>query len=90
MGSTERITLINSIEKIFFEQAFQSFNEKHPGKTNRVKEYINEDEDYLVKYYTTFTKNWLNYLTENELKQIMTEKITAGFTTGLQRDSGLV
>lgn len=75
MRNEERINLVNSIEKIFFDQAFQIFNEKHPGVSNRIVNYLEEDDAYLLKYYTNFTRNWLNFLGEDELRQILTEKM---------------
>ena len=76
MGISERMKLVNSIEKIFFDHAFQIFNEKHPGASNRIKDYLVDDEDYLVKYYTTLTKSWLTYINPVELQQILMDKMS--------------
>lgn len=78
MNNEERIQLINSIEKLFYDHAFTVFREKHPGITNKINGYIADDDLYLLKYYNTYTKSWLSYLGEDELQKLLSDKINSG------------
>lgn len=75
MLNEERVKLVNSIERVFFERAFEVFNDKHSGDSNKITEYLKDDEYYLLKYYNTFTKNWLTYLNEDELNKLLLDQM---------------
>ena len=75
MSILDRVKLINTLEKLFYQQAFDSFFNSKGVETNNIVKFMETDKDYLLKYYTNFTKSWLQYLSNDELLSMVQEKL---------------
>ena len=73
MSTNKRFELINLLESLMLKEDYETFLKKN----NR---FVHEDETEIFKknwykYSSTFTRMWLNYLTDDRLEKILNKKL---------------
>jgi len=75
MPLDKRIKLINFLEEIFIKEAIENFEK------NNKRPVVNEEkiqlENNWLNYSSNFTRMWLNYLTDENLEKILSNKLNS-------------
>jgi hypothetical protein len=75
MPLEKRIKLINFLEEIFIKEAIEDFEK------NNKRPVVNEEKIQIgnswLNYTSNFTRMWLNYLTDENLEKILSNKLNS-------------
>jgi hypothetical protein len=89
MPLDKRIKLINFLEELFIKEAIEDF------ERNNKRPVVNEEkfklENNWLNYSSNFTRMWLNYLTDENLEKILSNKLNSqNNNNGINQLSGKI